>query len=259
MKIRTLCTTKMLIMIATRPKTIQLTFVCCYLKSRWTEVVLFISKKTRWKKGFTKKNHFPSLIEWFLCYSATYRWNENDLEIHYEDRTTFFTKMEKRRCTNMERNLLKFVIESRKKDLVIWTASSLAENRIKFDRFAVSFPCDSYWCTAPFRTISKTCNAVVLRTHHRDNDDISKASYENCYHQTLTSYTLYFILSLCLVQHPINWLRQLFIDFLHLTNKSFLSKQFANIDKDYMSLFQLFRCHSMYSNFKITIIDMFCY
>lgn len=170
----------------------------------------------------------------------------------------FFTKMEKRRCTNMERNLLKFVIESRKKELVIWTASSMTENRIKFDRFAVSFPCDSYWCTAPFRTISKTCNAVVLNTHHRDNDYISKASYENCYHQTLTSYTFYFILSLCLVQHPINWLRQLFIDFLHLTNKSFLSKQFANIDKDYMSLFQLFRCHSMLSNFKITIINMFC-
>lgn len=170
----------------------------------------------------------------------------------------FFTKMEKRRCTNMERNLLKFVIESRKKELVIWTASSMTENRIKFDRFAVSFPCDSYWCTAPFRTISKTCNAVVLNTHHRDNDYISKASYENCYHQTLTSYTFYFILSLCLVQHPINRLRQLFINFLHLTNKSFLSKQFANIDKDYMSLFQLFRCHSMLSNFKITIINMFC-
>lgn len=61
-------------------------------------------------------------------------------------------------------------MKAEKKELVIWTASSMTENWIKFDRFAVSFPCDSFWCTASFRTISKTCNAVILRTHHRDNE-----------------------------------------------------------------------------------------
>lgn len=128
----------------------------------------------------------------------------------------------------------------------------MTENGIKFDRFAASFPCDSNRCTAPFRTISKTCNAVVLRTHHREKDYISYASYENYNHQMLASYSF---LCIHIVFHTFTLFGPTSTDYVNYSSifciwqtKAFYQSSLKTSKK---TLYQ-----SMHWTFKITIIDM---